>query len=205
LFKLVILFKPYRGGPTSLAPSSPGILAHHEHPHPAPEREIFCNRTLNLRAIEAVGYDMDYTLIHYKEEAWEQRAYEHLRRSFVEQGWPVEQLRFDPEMMERGLVLDIELGNILEANRFGFVKQACHGTARLPLKELREAYARTMVELAKPRYVFLNTLFSLSEGVQLPLLHPVRLPPLATGLVAPRRLSRGPSVACFVAVKPAQL
>ncbi len=26
---------------------------------------IFANRTLNLRAIKAVGYDMDYTLIHY--------------------------------------------------------------------------------------------------------------------------------------------
>ncbi|NJR42178.1 MAG: hypothetical protein HC767_05480, partial [Akkermansiaceae bacterium] len=30
-----------------------------------PTREIFCNRTLNLRAIRAVGYDMDYTLIDY--------------------------------------------------------------------------------------------------------------------------------------------
>ena len=133
-------------------------------PKPAPEREIFCNRTLNLRAIEAMGYDMDYTLIHYREEVWELRAYEHLRRSFAQKGWPVEELRFDPEMMERGLVLDIELGNILEANRFGFVKQACHGTARLGQNEVREAYARTIVRLALPRYLFLNTLFSLSEG-----------------------------------------
>jgi 5'-nucleotidase len=67
-------------------------------------------------------------------------------------------------MMERGLVLDIELGNILEANRFGFVKQAYHGTARMKLRQLREAYARTIVDLALPRYLFLNTLFSLSEG-----------------------------------------
>ncbi len=133
-------------------------------PTTAPEREIFCNRTLNLRAIEAIGYDMDYTLIHYREEAWEQRAYEHLRRSFLQRGWPVEELRFDPEMMERGLVLDIELGNILEANRFGFVKQAYHGTARMELKQVREAYARVMVDLARSRYLFLNTLFSLSEG-----------------------------------------
>ena len=129
-----------------------------------PEREIFCNRTLNLRAIEAIGYDMDYTLIHYQEEQWEQRAYAHLQRSFAERGWPVQQLRFDPQMMERGLVLDIELGNILEANRFGLVKQACHGTQRLALAPLRQAYAGTMVELRQERFVFLNTLFSLSEG-----------------------------------------
>lgn len=28
-------------------------------------RGIFCSRTLNLRSISAVGYDMDYTLMHY--------------------------------------------------------------------------------------------------------------------------------------------
>ncbi|MEF8865101.1 MAG: 5'-nucleotidase domain-containing protein, partial [Salinibacter sp.] len=28
-------------------------------------RGLFCNRTLNLRGIQAIGYDMDYTLIHY--------------------------------------------------------------------------------------------------------------------------------------------
>lgn len=28
-------------------------------------RGIFCSRTLNLRSISAIGYDMDYTLMHY--------------------------------------------------------------------------------------------------------------------------------------------
>jgi 5'-nucleotidase len=131
---------------------------------PPPERQIFCNRTLNLRAIEAIGYDMDYTLIHYHEREWEQRAYEHIQQKLGARGWPVEGLAFDPEMMERGLVLDVELGNICEANRFGFVKQACHGTRRMSLTQLRETYARTILDLAAPRFVFLNTLFSLSEG-----------------------------------------
>ena len=131
---------------------------------PPAEREIFCNRTLNLRAIQAIGYDMDYTLIHYREEEWELRAYEHLRRSFLARGWPVEQLEFDPEIMERGLVLNIELGDILEANRFGYVKQAFHGTRLLDLQGQRRTYARTVVDLAEERFVFLNTLFSLSEG-----------------------------------------
>ena len=35
-------------------------------PPPDRTRQIFCNRTLNLRAIKAIGYDMDYTLIHYR-------------------------------------------------------------------------------------------------------------------------------------------
>jgi len=129
-----------------------------------PERQIFCNRTLNLRAIQAVGYDMDYTLIHYHEEEWEQRAYEHLQRKLDARGWPVAALTFRAELMERGLVLDIELGNILEANRFGYVKQAYHGTQRLDFRDVRQIYSRTIVDLAEPRFVFLNTLFSLSEG-----------------------------------------
>ncbi|MET0283873.1 MAG: 5'-nucleotidase domain-containing protein, partial [Polyangiales bacterium] len=29
-----------------------------------PGRRLFCNRTLNMRSIKAVGFDMDYTLVH---------------------------------------------------------------------------------------------------------------------------------------------
>jgi HAD superfamily 5'-nucleotidase-like hydrolase len=53
---------------------------------------------------------------------------------------------------------------VLKANRFGFVRKAMHGTRELAFGELRAEYARTIVDLAEPRWVFLNTLFSLSEG-----------------------------------------
>ena len=125
---------------------------------------IFCNRTLNLRAIGAVGYDLDYTLVHYRVEHWECRAYEHLRSALVELGWPVAGLEFDPRRMVRGLVLDLELGNVVKADRFGYVKRAAHGTRFLEFEEQRRVYARTLVDLGEPRWVFLNTLFSLSEG-----------------------------------------
>jgi HAD superfamily 5'-nucleotidase-like hydrolase len=128
------------------------------------ERGIFCNRTLNLRTIRAIGYDMDYTLIHYRTEAWERRAYEHLRKRFADLGWPVEGLDFDPSFVIRGLVIDRELGNIVKPNRFGYVKRAFHGTRALDYDEQRKTYARTIVDLSEPRWVFLNTFFSLSEG-----------------------------------------
>ncbi len=131
---------------------------------PPPVRRVFSNRTLNLRATQAIGYDMDYTLIHYREEEWELRAYEHVKESLSQRGWPVRDLTFRADLMQRGLVLDIELGNILEANRFGYVKQAYHGTQPMDYREVREVYARTIVDLAEPRFIFLNTLFSLSEG-----------------------------------------
>jgi hypothetical protein len=49
-------------------------------PRPPAAREIFCNRTLNLRSIRAIGYDMDYTLVHYRTEEWERRAYQYMQR-----------------------------------------------------------------------------------------------------------------------------
>lgn len=129
-----------------------------------PERRIYCNRTLNLRAVRAIGYDMDYTLIHYHVDEWERRAYEHIQQGLAAQDWPVGDLRFHPELFIRGLIIDRERGNILKANRFGYVKRASHGTRLLDFEEQRRCYERTRVDLAEPRWVFLNTLFSYSEA-----------------------------------------
>jgi len=131
---------------------------------PPPERGIFCNRTLNMRAIKAIGYDMDYTLIHYQVEAWEKRAYEYIRERLEAQGWPVGHLRFDPVLSIRGLVIDTEKGNLLKANRFGFVKKALHGTRPMDFEAQRTEYTRTIIDLSEKRWMFLNTLFSLSEA-----------------------------------------
>ncbi len=131
---------------------------------PPRERGIFCNRTLNMRSIKAIGYDMDYTLIHYHTKEWERRAYEHLKTRLAARGFPVEDLAFDPDLVIRGLIIDIELGNLLKVNRFGYVKRATHGTAPLDFETQRNTYSRMIIDLSEPRYVFLNTLFSLSEA-----------------------------------------
>ena len=130
----------------------------------APEHGIYCNRTLNLRAIKAVGYDMDYTLIHYHMQAWESCAYEHAKARLASLGWPVADLVFDPELVMQGLIIDQHLGNVIKINRFGFVKGAMHGTHPLSFQEQRRVYKRVLVDLHEPRWVVLNTLFSISEG-----------------------------------------
>lgn len=127
-------------------------------------RGIFCNRTLNLNAIRAIGYDMDYTLIHYRMRSWEQRAYDYITESLRLRGWPVEELVFDPELVTRGLIIDTELGNVVKANRFGYIKRAFHGTRTLDFEEQRRSYQRTLVDLNESRWHFLNTLFSISEA-----------------------------------------
>ncbi|MFT5432688.1 MAG: 5'-nucleotidase, partial [Myxococcota bacterium] len=127
-------------------------------------RGIFCNRTLNFRPLKAIGYDMDYTLIHYHVGQWERRAYETVREKLAAKGWPVEGLEFDAESVVRGLIIDKELGNLVKANRFGYVKAAAHGGVPLGFDEWRTAYARTAVDLSEDRWVFLNTLFDISEA-----------------------------------------
>lgn len=131
---------------------------------PRNERGIFCNRTLNLSAIRAIGYDMDYTLIHYRMESWEERAYRYIKVRLRPTGWPLKDLVFDPALAVRGLVIDKELGNMVKANRFGYIKRAFHGTNPLDFDEQRSIYQRTLVDLNEPRWYFLNTLFSISEA-----------------------------------------
>ena len=141
-------------------------MRHQQEPteFPPPGRRIYCNRTLNLRAVRAIGYDMDYTLVHYRVEPWERRAYEHLRAKLVDLGLPAADLEFAPDLVTRGLIIDTELGNLVKANRFGYVTRACHGTRLLEFERQRALYGRTLVYLSEDRFVFLNTLFSLSEA-----------------------------------------
>jgi len=129
-----------------------------------PGRQIYSNRTLNLRTIRAIGYDMDYTLVHYRADVWEQRVYDRLKELLIADGLPVGDLEFDADLVIRGLVIDTELGNIVKANRFGYVMRAAHGTRAMTFDEQREAYRHTPVDLSEPRFFFLNTLFSLSAS-----------------------------------------
>ncbi|XP_057958919.1 uncharacterized protein LOC131151651 isoform X4 [Malania oleifera] len=129
-------------------------------------RGIFCSRTLNLRSISAIGYDMDYTLMHYNVMAWEGRAYDYCMDNLRNMGFPVNGLAFDPNLVIRGLVIDKEKGNLVKADRFGYVKRAMHGTQMLSTRAVSEMYGRELVDLRKEsRWEFLNTLFSVSEAV----------------------------------------
>lgn len=138
--------------------SSDGI-----QPIPGPRR-IFCNRTLNLRATQAIGFDMDYTLVHYKVHEWERSAYEHGLEGLKSRGVDTTGMAYDPTLAMVGLVMDVERGNLVKANRFGFVKRAMHGTTPLEFDKQRAAYERTIVDLSEKRWVFVNTLFGMSEA-----------------------------------------
>ena len=63
---------------------------------PSPANRIFCNRSLNMQHITAVGFDMDYTLAIYKPETFEVLAYTLTCEKLVNvYGYPREILEYD--------------------------------------------------------------------------------------------------------------
>jgi len=109
---------------------------------------------------------MDYTLIHYNVMAWEGRAYDYGMDNLKSMGFPVDDLKFDPDLVIRGLIIDKEKGNLVKPDRFGYIKRAMHGTQMLSTPSVSEIYGRELVDLRKEsRWEFLNTLFSVSEAV----------------------------------------
>ncbi|KAI4338597.1 hypothetical protein MLD38_023635 [Melastoma candidum] len=165
----VMLEGPIEEVAKTKAEEAEGLLRELGIPSPSSRyspRGIFCSRTLNLRSISAIGYDMDYTLMHYNVMAWEGRAYDYCMENLRNMGFPVDGLSFDPGLVIRGLVIDKERGNLVKADRFGYVKRAMHGTKMLSTRAVSEIYGRELVDLRKEsRWEFLNTLFSVSEAV----------------------------------------
>ena len=51
-------------------------------------------------------------------------AFAHVQQRLRDRGLPVDRLCFDAALFARGLILDVELGNLLKANRFGYVTLA---------------------------------------------------------------------------------
>ncbi|GKV04852.1 hypothetical protein SLEP1_g16952 [Rubroshorea leprosula] len=132
-------------------------------------KQIFCNRSLNMKNIVAVGFDMDYTLAQYKPETFESLAYEGTIKKLVNNlGYPKELLRwtFDWKYMVRGLVLDKKRGNILKMDRHKYVKVAYHGFREMSKEDKVGTYGSTLVRDAfdEPDYALIDTLFSLAEA-----------------------------------------
>lgn len=128
---------------------------------------VFCNRSLNMRSIKAVGFDMDYTLALYKPETFEKLAYDETLKKLIEIGYPkeIENWEFDHTYMIRGLVIDKIRGNILKMDRHRYVKVAHHGFRELQRDERRKLYdIENVIVYEEPYFALIDTLFSLAEA-----------------------------------------
>ncbi|MBY0384806.1 HAD-IG family 5'-nucleotidase, partial [bacterium] len=129
---------------------------------------VFTNRTLNMRKIKYVGFDMDHTLIRYNSKAFEGLAHQHLLKRLVkERGYPekILKLPFDFNSVIRGLVIDSGKGNLLKVSRHGAIRVSHHGTKRIDYRQQQKDYLGTYVDLSDKNFVAVDTAFSLSVAI----------------------------------------
>ena len=134
-----------------------------------PCTEIFCNRAINMAHIQAVGFDMDYTLAEYCSETFDLLAYDGAVDKLAGMGYPeaIRGFEYDPAAYQRGLVLDKKRGNVLKMDRHKYVKVAYHGLTRLNSAERKAIYAssfETQVQsFVPPDYASVDTEFMLVD------------------------------------------
>lgn len=129
---------------------------------------VYINRTLNMKKIKAIGFDMDYTLVRYKSEAFEKFVHSLVLKKMVElKNYPKEvlDLKFDYRIVIQGLVVDKQRGNLLQVSRFGKVKIAHHGLTPIPYKDQQDFYMNKVIDLNSPYFQSLDTNFSVSNGI----------------------------------------
>eukprot|EP00210_Caulerpa_lentillifera_P009304 g8869.t1 len=133
------------------------------------QRQIFCNRSLTMDSIKAVGFDMDYTLAQYKPETFETMTHdETINKLITLLNYPEEisNFSFDCYYMMRGLIVDKKRGNILKIDRHKYVKLAYHGFRSLSRNERHVVYGLSELRepFDEPDYTMIDTLFAISEA-----------------------------------------
>lgn len=128
-------------------------------------RRIFVNRSIDLDDIDAIGFDMDYTLCCYRAELEglaTELAIDHLAR----RGYPaaLREVKFDPEWGIRGLVIDTAKGNVVKMDAHRHVTRAWHGLTPIDDEERRAIYASDPPRLSAERWALMDTLFSTPES-----------------------------------------
>ncbi len=126
---------------------------------------VYVNRNLRLPSIGAIGFDLDHTLAHYDPMQVEELAFRTTQKKLVEhKGYPaaIASIRYDPEFVIRGLVIDKTHGNILKMNYHNYVTRAFHGRRELG-RSLLKLYRTEQVSLSSDRFVSVDTLFHLPE------------------------------------------
>lgn len=124
------------------------------------------NRNLRFDLVSMVGFDMDYTLAIYRQEAMDRLSIEATARKLVEDlGYPdcLLDAPYRTDFPIRGLLIDRKLGNILKMDRHRYVKKAYHGMRELSREERQRRYHSRPVRVSSPRYHWVDTLYGLSE------------------------------------------
>ena len=108
---------------------------------------VFTNRNLRMDSIQAIGFDMDYTLAIYTEAVEELVSRLAMERLVEEKGYPSSLLRteYDPKFPVRGLILDKRKGNIFKMDGHQHVQRAYHGFEKFSREDRRKTYRNTEI------------------------------------------------------------
>jgi HAD superfamily 5'-nucleotidase-like hydrolase len=126
---------------------------------------VFVNRTLNLKRINYIGFDMDHTLVRYHSANFEALVHSTLLKKLVSvKDYPqsILALQFDFDRAIRGLVIDRNLGNVIKLSRHSAIRTSYHGLKPLDYKTQRKLYKSTYIDLSDSAYDTVDTAFSIA-------------------------------------------
>lgn len=132
--------------------------------------DVFCNRELNMSGIRAIGFDMDYTIVQYKQPAFDKLAFDGAKEKLVhDYGYPVELLdvEYDHTFWVRGLIIDTKRGNFLKIDRHKYVRVAYHGFTPISQRTRKDLYSRFFNQVpsfSERQYVNMDTLFQFVDA-----------------------------------------
>lgn len=129
-------------------------------------RQVYCNRDLDHGHVTWIGFDMDYTLAVYHQDAFDELSHRMTIERLVSRlSYPEEvgRIPYRGDFAIRGLTVDRATGHILKLDAHRHVERALHGFEPVPHDEL-DAYRKDPPNLSLPRYSLIDTLFELPEG-----------------------------------------
>ena len=116
--------------------------------------------------IDWIGFDMDYTLAIYDQEAMDRLSIDVTAARLVKRGYPswVTTIPYDTGFPIRGLLIDKKYGHVVKMDRYKAVGKAYRGFRQLTKDQLRTIYHSTKLRAPTSRYHFIDTLYALSEA-----------------------------------------
>ncbi len=128
-------------------------------------QKVFVNRTLNLKRIKCLGFDMDHTLVRYKSANFEELAHNIMLKKLVsDRGYPdsILKLKFKFDRAIRGLVIDKKRGNVLKLSRHSAIRVSYHGLDPIDYSTQKKLYKSTYIDLRDSAYDTVDTTFSIA-------------------------------------------
>jgi 5'-nucleotidase len=111
-------------------------------------KRVFVNRNLKMEDIDLVGFDMDYTLAIYNQEAMEALSIQLTLQKLVEgRGYSprILELAYPSEWAVRGLMVDKQHGHIFKMDQYGHVGRVVHGDKKLTREQRGELFRQARV------------------------------------------------------------